>query len=180
MKLLTVTAVLSVCLTASGQHNDTLKRGKESPSPAILIYPFLGRQFSLLSIFTFQNSECLAGVDGTLGECYTAAECLARGGVSTNPCASGIGVCCYVVQDSCQADNEIVHNNTYIRSPGYTDSYSNPGTCSHRIIPINSNICQFRLDFHTMDLAKPETGQGNGIDGECRTDSIAFIEVGRG
>ena len=120
------------------------------------------------------------GSDGVAGECYTAQECLDRGGTSVSSCGNGIGVCCYIVQESGTTNNKVTRNNTYIRSPGYTDSYSTPGTCSHRIIPINSNICQFRLDFHTMDLAKPETGQGNGIDGECRTDSIAFIEVGRG
>ena len=75
-----------------------------------------GRQFSLLSILSFRNSECVSGTEGTLGECYTAAECRARGGTSQSTCASGVGVCCYVVQQSCLTDNEIVYNNTYIRS----------------------------------------------------------------
>ena len=76
-----------------------------------------GRQLSLLSIFSFPNSECVSdSVEGTRGECYTAAECYARGGTSQSTCASGIGVCCYVVQESCQTDNEVIYNNTYIRS----------------------------------------------------------------
>ena len=149
-----------------------------------------GRQLSLLSIFSFPNSECVSdSVEGTRGECYTAAECYARGGTSQSTCASGIGVCCYVVQESCQTDNEVIYNNTYIRSVnmnqpdqfpafplrniGYSGGYRTGGTCSHRIRPSHANICQFRLDFHQLDLVKP-----NNIDGECETDSITFTEVG--
>ena len=91
-----------------------------------------GRQLSLLSIFSFPNSECVSGLEGTKGECYTASECYARGGTSQSTCASGIGVCCYVVQESCQTENEVIYNNTYIRSvnidPSHPPSASALGT----------------------------------------------------
>ena len=170
----TITALSALTVPASSEPEDGGSRG---------------RQLSLLSIFSFPNSECAGGPDGTRGECYTASECRARGGTSESTCANGIGVCCYVVHQSCLTDNEVIYNNTYIRSAimnqsassnfrlrniGYSGSYKTGGTCSHRIKPSHSNICQFRLDFQSLDLVKP-----NNIDGECETDSITFTEVGR-
>ena len=168
----TITALSALTVPASTEPEDGEVRG---------------RQFSLLSILSFPNSECVSGGEGTLGECYTAAECRARGGTSQSTCASGLGVCCYVLQQSCQTDSELIYNNTYIRSAilarktfkfilrnqGYSGSYSTGGSCSHSIRPSHQNICQFRLDFLTLDLVKP-----NNIDGECETDTISFTEVG--
>ena len=169
-----ITALSALTLPASTESEDGGSRG---------------RQLSLLSIFSFPNSECASGLEGTRGECYTASECQARGGTSLSTCASGLGVCCYVVQQSCLSDSEVIYNNTYIRSVnitkptsfnfslrniGYPGSYRTGGSCSHRIKPSHHNICQFRLDFQSLDLAKP-----NNIDGECETDSITFTEVHR-
>ena len=53
-------------------------------------------QFSVLSVFQivkFNNDACEA-VDGTMGTCYTAAECTNKGGEERGNCASGFGVCC--------------------------------------------------------------------------------------
>ena len=60
-----------------------------------------------------------------------------------------------------------------LRNIGYSGGFSTGGTCSHRIRPSQQNICQFRLDFLTLDLVKP-----NNIDGQCETDTITFTEVG--
>ena len=158
LSTITITALAALTVPASTEPEDGGSRG---------------RQLSLLSIFSFPNSECVGGLEGTRGECYTASECHARGGTSQSTCASGIGVCCYVVQESCLTDTEVTYNNTYIRNIGYPGSYSTGGTCSHKIKPSHDNICQFRLDFQKLDLAKP-----NNIDGECETDSITFTEVG--
>ena len=59
------------------------------------------RQLSLglISIINFPNTEC-TDAEGVSGECYTATECAARGGVSTSTCGNGIGVCCYVIMVS--------------------------------------------------------------------------------
>ena len=53
------------------------------------------------------------------GECYTATECSGRGGSYTTSCANGLGVCCYIVQESCGLVTDVTLNNTYIRNPGY-------------------------------------------------------------
>ena len=57
-------------------------------------------------------------------------------------------------------------------------SYSSSGTCTHQIKPINSNMCQFRLDFDVMELVKPTSG--TGTDGTCSTDTLTIKEVGQG
>jgi len=132
-----------------------------------------GKVLSLLSVIQFPNIDCV-DKDGTKGECYTATECSGRGGSYTSSCANGLGVCCYVVQESCGTNNEITLNNTYIRSPSYPGTYSTSGACSHTIKPINSNMCQFRLDFESMELVKPVSG--TGTDGLCSTDTLTIKE----
>jgi len=83
-------------------------------------------------------------------------------------------VCCYILQESCGTVTDVTLNNTYIRSPGYAGSYSSSGTCTHTIKPINSNMCQFRLDFDVMELVKPTSG--TGTDGTCSTDTLTIKE----
>ena len=56
--------------------------------------------------------------------------------------------------------------------------YSTSGTCTHKIKPINSDMCQFRLDFDVMELVKPTSG--TGTDGVCSTDTLTIKEVSLG
>ena len=49
--------------------------------------------FSIFQIVKFNNDHCNA-IDGTIGTCYTASECTAKGGEERGNCASGFGVCC--------------------------------------------------------------------------------------
>jgi hypothetical protein len=53
--------------------------------------------------------------------------------------------------------------------------YSTSGTCTHKIKPINSDMCQFRLDFEVMELVKPTSG--TATDGVCGTDTLTIKEV---
>ena len=127
-----------------------------------------------MSIINFPNEACV-GSDGVAGECYTAQECLDRGGTSVSSCGNGIGVCCYIVQESGTTNNKVTRNNTYIRSPGYSGTTTTAATYTHTITKISSNICQFRLDFDDFDLVKPTSG--TGTDGVCGTDEATFAEV---
>merc|ERR1712165_263852 len=52
-----------------------------------------GKLFSIFQIVKFNNDHCNA-IDGTIGTCYTASECTAKGGEERGNCASGFGVCC--------------------------------------------------------------------------------------
>ena len=58
------------------------------------------------------------------GECYTAAQCTARGGSYTSSCAAGFGVCCYTIVTSCSGTVDITQNNTYIRNPGFAGMWT--------------------------------------------------------
>jgi len=131
-----------------------------------------GKQFGLISIFHFPNADC-TNTDGTAGECYTAQECFDRGGTSQSTCGNGIGVCCYIIQTSVAGgSNKVTLNNTYIRNPGFTDTTNVAGTYTHTITKISSLICQFRLDFETIELAQPATGT-------CGTDTLTMTEGGQ-
>eukprot|EP00091_Calanus_sinicus_P009317 TRINITY_DN21845_c0_g1_i1.p1 TRINITY_DN21845_c0_g1~~TRINITY_DN21845_c0_g1_i1.p1 ORF type:complete len:150 (-),score=31.96 TRINITY_DN21845_c0_g1_i1:39-464(-) len=85
-----------------------------------------GRVISLFSVIRFPNIECQDS-DGTKGECYTATECSGRGGTYTTSCANGLGVCCYIVQESDGMVTDVTLNNTYIRNSGYAGGYLHPG-----------------------------------------------------
>lgn len=48
---------------------------------------------TVLSVVRIANRGCGGGDNS--GTCYTASECLQRGGTSIGSCARGFGVCCY-------------------------------------------------------------------------------------
>jgi len=70
----------------------------------------------------------------------------------------------------------VTRNQTYLRNPGYTDTYSTSGTCSYTISKTDSNICFIRLDFDTMVLAGPTTGSANKVNGNCEVDQQTITE----
>lgn len=58
------------------------------------------------------------------------------------------------------------YNNTYFYNSGYPGTYSGSGRCNIIVEPIDSNICQLRIDFLTLSLAPPDG------DGHCITDTL--------
>lgn len=58
------------------------------------------------------------------------------------------------------------YNNTYFYNSGYPGTYSGSGRCNIIVEPIDSNICQLRIDFLTLSLAPPD---GNGY---CVIDNL--------
>jgi len=83
---------------------------------------------SVFQIVKFNNDACEA-VDGTMGTCYTAAECTNKGGEERGNCASGFGVCCVAVVDPCNGGN-IALNNSYIVNPGFPNTVSDSSSTS--------------------------------------------------
>jgi len=69
-------------------------------------------------------------------------------------------------------------NNTYIRNPGYTSTFSTQGTYTHTIKKISSNICQFRLDFDEFEIIKPNinTVANPNLPSDCPTDTLTVKE----
>jgi len=141
---------------------------------------------SVFQIVKFNNDACEA-VDGTLGTCYTAAECTAKGGEERGNCASGFGVCCVAVVDPCNG-GVLALNNSYIVNPGFPNTVSDQSaasTCgSARTIRTNrqidtgamyewtikkaaSDIVQLRLDFIYFETSAP-------MMGDCTNDTFVI------
>ena len=64
----------------------------------------------------------------------------------------------------------VTENCTYIQNPGYSSSYTTSGSCSFSVTPLNSDICQMRLDFDTFTTTI-------ATDGVC-TDSFIVTSPG--
>jgi len=114
------------------------------------------RLFSLFNVISFPNNPCTA-TSGDTGTCFTAEECSDKGGSIYGNCASGFGVCCTFTVSSCSST--VSQNCTYIQNPGYPSAYtaSSDTSCEYSVKPMNSQICQLRLDFSSFDLAETST-----------------------
>jgi len=138
---------------------------------------------SVFQIVKFNNDACEA-VDGTMGTCYTAAECTSKGGEERGNCASGFGVCCVAVVDSCDG-GAVSLNNSYIVNPGFPNTVSDntATTCSSSrslrtsrqlsatyewtISKAASDIEQIRFDFLYFETSEPSMG-------DCTNDTITI------
>lgn len=128
-------SVLLVLLTFIQSKSDNNRRGK---------------LFSIFQVVQFQNGACF-GSDGMSGTCYTSQECGLRNGASIGNCANGFGVCCRFAISCGQMSSENLTIFTDTNVP------MGMGTCTARICPINSDICQLRLDFERFQITGPST-----------------------
>merc|ERR1711956_113865 len=113
--------------------------------------------FSLFTIVNFPNDQCTAKSDNTLyGTCYTALECTSKGGTADGNCAAGFGACCTFTLSTC--GTTVSQNITYIQNPSYPTGYTTTGTCTFSVTPLNTNICQLRLDFDNFDIVETTAG----------------------
>lgn len=99
------------------------------------------------------------------GTCYADSECRNKGGVIDGNCAAGFGVCCTFTDSTC--GSTVTQNCTYITNPNYPTTYSTAGSCAWSVTPLNSEICQIRLDFDNFDITEDAT------TGAC-TDSLTM------
>merc|ERR1711981_124397 len=122
--------------------------------------------FSLFTVVNFPNDECTAKSDTTMkGTCFTSSECGSKSGTSDGNCAAGFGVCCTFTVSTC--GTSVTRNRTYIENPSYPTTYTTTGSCSYTVTPVNSEICQLRLDFDNLSISY---GSSTGL---C-TDSFAM------
>ncbi|KAH6926902.1 hypothetical protein HPB50_022765 [Hyalomma asiaticum] len=106
------------------------------------------------------DQETCRAADGRDGTCYDAVQCLNRGGTPMGRCEDG--VCC-VFEVSCgEASSE---RTAYVRNPGYPGTHNREAMCKVRVSKRDADVCQFRLDFLTLDLARP-------VDGNCSQDML--------
>lgn len=117
-----------------------------------------GRVFSLFSIVTFPNTDCtFTSASTSKGLCLTASECSTSGGTTDGSCAAGFGVCCNIVKKTC--GDTVTKNSTYVKSGAIS---LDTKTCKFSIQPVQSDICQIRLDFVTFVTAVGATGECGG------------------
>ena len=105
---------------------------------------------------TFPNDQCTGVSTDGYGTCYSKSECSNKGGTPDGNCAAGFGVCCTFTVSDC--GSSIDQNCTYIQNPSYPSSYSTSGSCEYSVNPVNSEICQLRLDFDSFDITDGTTG----------------------
>merc|ERR1711981_761487 len=123
--------------------------------------------FSLFTVVNFPNDECTAKSDTTMkGTCYTSSECGAKSGTNDGNCAAGFGVCCTFTVSTC--GSSVTKNGTYIENPSYPTTYTTTGSCSYKVTPVSSDICQLRLDFDNFAIS-----YNSATTGLC-TDSFAM------
>merc|ERR1712127_830217 len=148
------------------------------------------KAFSLFNVVTFQNDACTSTSITTqsgarIGQCFTAEECTAKGGIASGGCAMGFGTCCLFTQSVCggQVDN----NCTHIQNDGFPTALTGTAqaalpNCNYQINKAQADVCSLRLDFLTFntqagDFAAATGGAAAGtMDslGACR-DTFAVI-----
>jgi len=137
---------------------------------------------STFSVINFPNIAC----NGTnrVGTCYTAEECAERDGTAEGQCADGFGVCCQTQIPCGGASRE---NNSFMMMAQVNNPPSS--VCSHKIVPLNSNICRIRLDFTLFNIAGPVLGTvvaaagdpattTGGAIGTCNRDTFSVSSPG--
>lgn len=150
--------------------------------------------FSVFQIVQFANDACNA-TDGTIGTCYTAAECTAKNGLNGGNCASGFGVCCQASVNRCTTGSTVNFNNTYINSPGYPNGVSTATACNttasgrsaksfrqgrqavttytYTINKVSTSVSQIRLDFLSYVTDAPMAGScANGTLSISGVDTV--------
>ncbi|XP_059081873.1 uncharacterized protein LOC131879537 [Tigriopus californicus] len=115
-----------------------------------------GKLFSLFNIVSFDNGPCQSsssvgsGTNGNRnGTCYTANECIQRGGSSSGNCAAGFGVCCVFYLSS---GGTTAQNCTYLRNDNFPSGLSTTNGQSFTINKCSCDVCYLRLDFLTFSI----------------------------
>uniref|UniRef100_T1JEW3 CUB domain-containing protein n=1 Tax=Strigamia maritima TaxID=126957 RepID=T1JEW3_STRMM len=106
--------------------------------------------WSVLTLVHFLNNGCQASGTSLKGTCYTKKQC------------SHKDSCGDVTRENC----------TYFRSPRYPNSFVLPANlsamCDLKVLPLNNDICQLKLDFINFELFGVQ-------EGECQVDIFSVI-----
>merc|ERR1711963_804962 len=92
-------------------------------------------------------------------------------GKADGNCAAGFGVCCTFTESTC--GNTVSQNCSYIENPSFPTAYSTAGACEYTVSPLNSEICQLRLDFDNFGLGETAT------TGVCTDSFDVTVSSGR-
>ncbi|XP_011183930.2 uncharacterized protein LOC105213083 [Zeugodacus cucurbitae] len=128
---------------------------------------------SLFEVIKFENTKCSVAMEeidirvrALEGVCYHEFECKSLGGVPTEPCAEGVGVCCVFLNGCGDTTKQSV---VYFESPNFPNPVHEMLICV-LIINLRDNVQQLRLDFIMFEINRP-------TDGDCVEDQ--FIVSGQ-
>jgi hypothetical protein len=130
------------------------------------------KKFSLFSVVQFPNDACVVASNTAFrGTCMSADECSSDNGKADGNCASGFGVCCMFVKNTC--GDSVDKNCTYIQNTGFPSilTLAAANTCRFSV-KTTIDICQIRLDFQTFVTSIPTADVGT-----CVTDN--FVATGQ-
>nr|XP_014089499.2 uncharacterized protein LOC106617050 [Bactrocera oleae] len=123
---------------------------------------------SLFEVIKFENTKCSVAMDeidirvrALEGTCYHEFECKSLGGIPTEPCAEGVGVCCVFLTGCGDTTKQSV---VYFESPNYPNPVREMLICV-LIINLRDNVQQLRLDFIQFEINRPN-------DGDCLEDQF--------
>merc|ERR1711971_577544 len=151
------------------------------------------KAFSLFNVVTFNNDACTTnsvttGSGFRIGQCFTAEECTAKGGLARGGCAMGFGTCCLFRENTCGGTVE--NNCTHIQNDGFPTALTGtPLTalpnCNYQINKAQADVCQLRLDFLSFNIQAGDFGAAAAAAGPmdslggCR-DTFAVITSSSG
>ncbi|XP_011294130.2 uncharacterized protein LOC101889317 [Musca domestica] len=119
---------------------------------------------SLFEVIKFENVRCsvnMGDIRSMEGTCYHELECKNLGGIPTERCADGAGVCCIFLTGCGDTTDQSV---VYFESPNYPHPFRESMICV-LIVNVRKNVQQLRLDFLMFELNRP-------IDGDCEEDQF--------
>ncbi|OTF79565.1 hypothetical protein BLA29_009489 [Euroglyphus maynei] len=123
-------------------------------------YPLIN---GISNLFTFYQAYRPCQTEyNTSGTCLARSDCLARNGMTSGSCVSGVTVCCDL-KFTCGGRTD--KNGTVFVNQMYPLADNMTNTCQITIEK-QPNVCQLRLDFDEFTLAQPDE------NGQCTTDSF--------
>jgi len=124
------------------------------------------RAFSLFSVVTFPNEECVTNMEGQRGICLTADECQTDGNVramASGNCASGFGVCCFRSANTYPVT--ITSNLVNIQNTDFpmAETALNGAVAPaqlNRVVNVQGqgNVCAVKFEFLNVALNAPAAG----------------------
>ncbi|KAH8369280.1 hypothetical protein KR009_006400 [Drosophila setifemur] len=112
---------------------------------------------SLFEVIKFPNTKCsvsMGEIRSMEGVCYHEFECKSLGGIPTESCAEGVGVCCVFVNGCGDVTSQQI---VYFESPNYPSAVREMMICV-LIINVKKGVQQLRLDFQMFELSRPTNG----------------------
>ncbi|KRK02840.1 uncharacterized protein Dyak_GE25595, isoform B [Drosophila yakuba] len=112
---------------------------------------------SLFEVIKFPNTKCsvsMGDIRSMEGVCYHEFECKSLGGIPTESCAEGVGVCCVFVNGCGDVTSQQI---LYFESPNYPNAVREMMICV-LIINVKKGVQQLRLDFQMFELSRPSNG----------------------